>query len=523
LTHFSITMVSTVLLLPLLIAGLFLFWKRKTIRDFLVFRRKAMIAMQDIPGPSTLPLVGAAYQFKPNPADFGDQVADFMRIYCLEHEKRCGMMQMWIGPMPMLFVQDPDIAKEILESNTLITKSHDYDLVSEWIGTGLLISTNEKWYARRKMLTPAFHFNVLKGYNEVFVRQGQVLLDTLEKHADTGREFDVFPFIKRCALDIICETAMGTNINSQIGGNSEYVDAVVRVSDLIFSYMRFPWLWLKPVWYGSGMGFEFDRLVKLTNDFTRNVINERRQNLIDEGAMNEEMTEEEMKNKKLVFLDLMLMKQKSAGLSDEDIREEVDTFMFEGHDTTASGMAFCVWYLGQHPEYQALVHDELDEIFGDSDREPAEADLKKLNYLERCIKEALRLRPSVPLLARRLTHDVILGGFTMPENMTVVVCPMATHRSPKHWERPEEFYPDHFTQESMSKRHPYAYFPFSAGPRNCIGQKFAMSEEKTVLSWFFRRYRVESVVPYPGNRPVPELILKPSDGVRVRMYKRRAD
>ncbi|GMS80341.1 hypothetical protein PENTCL1PPCAC_2516, partial [Pristionchus entomophagus] len=351
----------------------------------------------------------------------------------------------------------------------------------------------------------------------------EVLVEVVEKHADSGREVDVFPFIKRCALDIICETAMGTNINSQIGGNTEYVDAVVRVSDIIFSHIRFPWLWLIPIWYGCGIGFEFDRLVKLTNDFTRNVMNDRRQTLLDEGMLNETMTDDEIKKRKLVFLDLMLIKQQSANLSDEDIREEVDTFMFEGHDTTASGMAFCVWYLGQYPEYQARIHDELDQVFGDDDRDPNEGDIKRLNYLEKCIKEALRLRPSVPLLARRLTHDTTLGGFYLPENMTVVACPMATHRCPTYWERPDEFYPDHFEPEAVAKRHPFAYFPFSAGPRNCIGQKFAISEEKIVLSAFFRKYRIETIVPFPGNRPIPEIILKPSDGVRVKMFKRRID
>ncbi|KAF8385617.1 hypothetical protein PRIPAC_74759, partial [Pristionchus pacificus] len=359
--------------------------------------------------------------------------------------------------------------------------------------------------------------------NEVFIMQSQILVDVLDKYADTGKEFDVFPFIKRCALDIICETAMGTNINSQIGGNSEYVDAVVRVSDIIFSHIRFPWLWLKPVWYGCGIGFEFDRLVKLTNDFTRKVINERRQTLLDDGMLSQAMSDEEIKKRKLMFLDLLLIKQESAALSDEDIREEVDTFMFEGHDTTASGMAFCVWYLGQHPLYQAQVHDELDEVFGDEDRDPTEADLKKLIFLEKCIKETLRLRPSVPLLARRLTHDTTLGGIDLPENMTIVACPMATHKSPQYWERPEEFYPDHFEPEAVAKRHPFAYFPFSAGPRNCIGQKFAISEEKIVLSSFFRKYRVETTVPSPGNRPIPEIIMKPSDGVKVRMFKRIAD
>ncbi|GMT22275.1 hypothetical protein PFISCL1PPCAC_13572, partial [Pristionchus fissidentatus] len=176
----------------------------------------------------------------------------------------------------------------ILESNTLITKSSQYDIISKWIGTGLLTSTTEKWFGRRKMITPTFHFNILKGYVDVFVKQGQIFVDQLEKHADTGREMDVFPFIKRCALDIICETAMGTSMDTQTGGNAEYVDAVKRLSEIVWNFQRFPWLWLKPIWYGCGMGFEFDRLVKMTNDFTRKVIAERRRQLEEDGLLEDD-------------------------------------------------------------------------------------------------------------------------------------------------------------------------------------------------------------------------------------------
>nr|ABF06547.1 CYP4BE1 [Ips paraconfusus] len=429
------------------------------------------------------------------------------------------MIKAWLGPVPILFVVDPDSAKVILESNTLITKSSFYDKVADWIGTGLLISTNEKWQSRRKLLTPAFHFNILKGYTEVMVKEGEVFVDQLDKLADTGREFNLYPYVKRCALDIICETAMGTHINAQIGMNSEYVDAVTRVSDLTWTYIRFPFFWIKPIWYASSYGFEFDRLVKLTNDFTRKVINERREALREEGIL--ESGPKISTKQRMAFLDLLLMHQAASNLNDEDIREEVDTFMFEGHDTTAAGMAFAIWLIGQNAEAQAKVHAEVDSIFGDSSRPPEEADVTKLVYLERCIKESLRLFPSVPLFARRLTHDITIKDTVLPEGLNLILAPLATHRDPEQYERPWEFYPDHFTQEAIAKRHPYAYFPFSAGPRNCIGQKFALSEEKIVLSWFFRRFRVESSEPMPGNRPLPELILKPSDGVLCKIYRRR--
>ncbi|CAL2044435.1 unnamed protein product [Caenorhabditis brenneri] len=397
----------------------------------------------------------------------------------------------------------------------------------EWIGTGLLTSTNEKWRQRRKMLTPTFHFNVLQRYQEIFAQRGLVLVNLLNRTANNQDPVNIFPYIKRCALDIICETAMGAKVNAQIGENNQYVDAVGRVSEIIWNYERFPWLWLTPIWYLTGLGFEFDRLVKLTNDFTRKVISSRKSEF-DESVFEETNDLEYPKGKKrLAFLDFLLKMQKEGKLSDEDIREEVDTFMFEGHDTTASGMAFTIWWIGQYPEYQKKVHEEIDAVFGDdTERLPTNDDIKQLVYLEKCIKEALRLFPSVPLIARKLTEDLALPHpihktFTLPKGLTVIAGLLASSRDPREYERPEEFFPDHFDAERVARRNPYSYIPFSAGPRNCIGQKFAILEEKTVLSWIFRRFQVQSVEHWPDGRPVPELILRPYDGVKMILKNRR--
>ncbi|KAE9418394.1 hypothetical protein Angca_004160 [Angiostrongylus cantonensis] len=484
----------------------------------------------NVPGPPCLPIIGAAHQFKWNNVEFAYQLERYAREYIIDNNNCYGLAKIWIGP-------------PILESSTNISKPSQYDIISKWIGTGLLTSTNEKWLRRRKMLTSAFHFNVLQGYHEIFVQQGEILVNLLAREKGF---FDLFPYIKRCALDIICETAMGTPIHCQTDGNSEYVQAVQRLTSILWKHQRqdtfcflflfcltsvfyflvmfvsprFPWLWLKPIWYLSGFGFEFNRLVKLTNGFTRKVIAERKCVVVEREWELCEDNEGNTNKKKLAFLDLLLYMQRSHELTDEDIREEVDTFMFEGHDTTSSGIAFTVWWLGQMPECQRKVHKELDSVFGDSDRLPTPEDLRKLVYLEKCIKESLRLTPPVPLVARKLSNNVVIGDVTLPEGLTVVVWPMPTARDERYWERPEQFYPEHFDAEKVAKRSAYAYIPFSAGPRNCIGQKFALLEEKSVLSWIFRRYSIETEEPFPGNLPVPEIVLKPMNGVRVRLTSR---
>lgn len=145
-------------------------------------------------------------------------------------------------------------------------------------------------------------------------------------------------------------------------------------------------------------------------------------------------------------------------------------------------MAFCFFLLAQNQEDQKKCTEELDDIFGDDDRAPTMNDLRGMRYLEMCIKETMRLYPSVPLIARRISEDIPMGKRILPAGSDVIILPYATHRLPHIFEDPEKFNPERFSPENCEKRHPYAFLPFSAGPRNCIGHKFAIIEMKTVIS-----------------------------------------
>ncbi|KAF1752830.1 hypothetical protein GCK72_019385 [Caenorhabditis remanei] len=492
--------------------------------------RKCAQNLSMVNGPPSLPLIGSAHLFKWHPYDFTFQMEHWAQKYMFGRAKYGeiaaknnevdGIMLLWIGPVPIVFLGISECIRPVLESNTNISKPSQYDKMSEWIGTGLLTSTHEKWFHRRKMLTPTFHFSIIQDYFPIFARHADVLVEAVEAHVD-GDFFDGFPYFKRCTLDIICETAMGIQVNAQLGHNNEYVHAVKRISEVVWNHMKFPWLWIKPIWYLTGLGFEFDRNVKLTNDFVRKVIQERKELLKEE--------DEASQRKRKAFLDLLLTIQKEKGtLSDEDIREEVDTFMFEGHDTTSSGIGFTILWLGFYPECQKKLHKELDEVFGfATDQTPTMDDIKKCHYLEKCIKESLRMFPSVPLIARRLSEDVTIDHpsgqkIVLPAGLAACISPIAAARDPRAYPDPDTFNPDNFDIDTISGRDPYAYIPFSAGPRNCIGQKFAILEEKTVLSRFFRKYEVESLQTEENLRPIPELILRPYNGIRIKIKRREA-
>ncbi|KJH47357.1 hypothetical protein DICVIV_06562 [Dictyocaulus viviparus] len=164
--------------------------------------RQCTKALMDLPGPPNLPIIGAAHLFKWNNVEFACQLEDWAQQYILSDNKYCGLAKVWVGPVPLVFCGKQESIKPILESNTIITKPSQYDIISKWIGTGLLTSTNEKWFHRRKLLTSTFHFNILQGYQEIFAVQGEILVNLIAKEKGF---FDMFPYIKRCALDIICD------------------------------------------------------------------------------------------------------------------------------------------------------------------------------------------------------------------------------------------------------------------------------------------------------------------------------
>ena len=226
--------------------------------------------------------------------------------------------------------------------------------------------------------------------------------------------------------------------------------------------------------------------------------------------------------KRMTFMDTLIYEHLNHPLefTELNIREEVDTFMFEGHDTTAWGLIWATYLLGLHPEIQEKVYEELHSIFGDDcEREFTFEDIRKLRYTECVVKEAQRLFPSVPLIARRLTEPITILGHALPCGIDAIICPTLVHTNPDHWVDPLRFKPERFLDNDRH-RHPYAFIPFSAGPRNCIGQKFALLEEKTLLASLFRRFKVTSLIPRDKIRVATALIIKSSTPIRVKIELR---
>ncbi|UYV77783.1 CYP4V2 [Cordylochernes scorpioides] len=256
------------------------------------------------------------------------------------------------------------------------------------------------------------------------------------------------------------------------------------------------------------------------------VIEGRKSELVQNPALLGTVDPESMTNlnNKKPFLDLLLYHHMVTGeLTLEDIEDEVNTFLFEGHDTTASGLSFTIYLLGLHPDIQEKVRSEVLEHLGPLEQPMTPEGLKELRYLEMVIKESMRLYPPVMHFSRQLQSDIELGGKKIPKGVVIAVSPTGFHYNPTYFPSPEIFDPERFNLENSKKRHPFAYIPFSVGPRNCIdlvlgevcgrfitvvcdeffgitvqklveteGQKFAILEMKAVLASIVRRFSIKS-------------------------------
>uniref|UniRef100_A0A0C9RJA5 Cyp4c3_0 protein n=1 Tax=Fopius arisanus TaxID=64838 RepID=A0A0C9RJA5_9HYME len=433
-----------------------------------------------------------------------------------------GINKAWLGPNPYIFVSKASTVEKILSSNRHIDKSFDYNFLRPWLGTGLLTSNGSKWRQRRKILTPTFHFTILEDFIEVFGEQTAILVKQLESELH-NESFNISPYVTHCTLDIICETAMGRQVSAQNNSDSEYVRAVYEIGNIIQTRQASIWYHPDSLFRITPLYKKHQECIRVLHAFSSKVISERKGEILNNTENNNIDEVNGMKKKRLAFLDMLIEASENGTiLSNEDIREEVDTFMFEGHDTTSSAICWTLYLLGCHPEYQERVVEELDQVYGEGDyhRRPTLKDLKSMRYLERCIKEALRLYPSVPLLARRIAEDVQIGSYTIPEGTTAVVIVPMLHRNPEVFSNPEKFDPDRFSPENSKGRHPYAFIPFSAGPRNCIGQKFALLEEKAVISGVLRKFRIESAERREDVSITAELVIRAKNGLNVRIKPR---
>ena len=416
----------------------------------------------------------------------------------------------WVGPFqPRVTVYHSELVRKLLKEPK---DDSLYNLLKPWLGDGLLISQGKKWFRNRRLLTPAFHYEILKPYIDVYNSCLKIMLQKWTTSAKKNRPVKVFETVKLLSLDIIMRCVFSFESNCQQEGAQKhpYLQAVCDLVELTAArfltlHHRIDW-----IYYLSDNGRKYRKACKIAHDYSEMVIKERRKAL----KTNQESSD---KRKYLDFLDILLTAadEDGNGLTDLEIRDEADTFMFEGHDTTTSGISWTLYCLAKYPEHQEKIREEVRNVL--MGREWLDYDdLKELKYTQWCIKEAMRLYPPVFFFSRRVSSDIELDGHLIPKGMPIDVAIYIIHKHPDLWENPEEFDPLRFHPSNAEGRDPYAYLPFSAGQRNCIGQNFALNEEKLVIGSVVHRFTL-SLVEGHKVEMCPTVVLRTTDDILVNL------
>ncbi|KAJ8027652.1 Cytochrome P450 4V2 [Holothuria leucospilota] len=485
------------------------------LRKYFVMKYK----LRHLTGPRGLPLLGNLLQFGKDNISFMKQLSVWA-----EEFRESGYYLLYFGTKPVLMIYNANDVEIILRDTQIDRKNFLYYFNEAWLGNGLLLSEGPKWVSRRKLLTPSFHFSMLENFVEVMNCHAKHLSDKLCGLVEEPK-VELLELLSLCSLDILNECMMGRKLGAQQGEGKGYVEAVHRIGGIFTKRFQCPWLWNETLFGWSTLGKEQARVLETLHKTTKKVFQDRKLELQSESKslIIDDKSQEVRKRRRLAFLDLLIAAQRQDNtLPDEGILEEVDTFMFEGHDTVSSSTTIAMYLIGKHPEIQRKLQEELDEVFGnDRDRPVTMEDLKKLDYLSCVMKEGQRLLTTVPYIGRELVNDISVCGTVIPKDTAVFLGLYWLHRDTHHFTDPEKFDPDRFLPANSKELHHFAYVPFSAGHRNCIGQKFAIMEQKVIMATVLRKISLTSLQTIEELKLANELVLRPTNGVYVKLTLRQ--
>jgi cytochrome P450 len=433
------------------------------------------------------PLDDAGYNFLPprlraqlvvlpslmrNPADYFAQTA-----------RRYGGV-VTLSPNRAYLVTDPDGVKHILQDNhTNYIKGPWYQVLRPLMGDGLFSSDGDYWKRQRRLIQPAFQRKHHPRMAGIVVDSTSRMLQRWEGHASRAEAVDGRVEVILLTLEILLRSMFSGDL---IGSEQVLRDAILDCSrhmDLVGAVKIVKLL----TWFRFAKRHRFQRAIRTLDDFILRVVDQRRRNQVDNGD--------------LVSLLLWARdEQTGESMSDRQIRDELMTMLQAGNDTVADAVSWTWYLLAKHPEVRQRVELEVDSAL--KGRPPGFEDLPTLDYIHRVITEAMRIYPPAWVFARSAMKDDVIGGYHIPAEALVIVSPYVTHRLPGLWEDPERFDPDRFLPERSQGRPRFAYFPFSAGPRQCIGASIAMMEAQMIIAMAAQRYRL-SVPPgfSPGLKP----------------------
>jgi cytochrome P450 len=407
-------------------------------------------------------------------------------------ERHGDVVQMKMLRRHWTFLSHPTDIEDFLVGHASDVVRDDYArLLRRILGYGLLTSDGDLWKRQRKLVAAAFTPKRIRDYADSMTR---VTDQGLSRFAD-GKQIDVHAEMSHLTLDVVADVLFGANVSDSD------VDVVRRSVEVFMTlFASSPELVLGiPEWVPTALNratkkslTEMDAIIHRIIA-TRRASGERRNDVLD--AMMDAMDED------------------GSRMDDAQLRDEVFTLFGAGHETTALALTHALYAIGTHPDVKRKLWAEIESVLGG--RLPTQADVSKLVYTDRVIKEAMRLYPPVWMTGREVAKEMTVGGVRLVPGTQVAVSQWIVNHDPRWWPNPQAFDPDRFEPELTKSRPRFAYFPFGGGPRICVGNHFAMMEAVLMLAIIAQRWDVQ-ILPFERLEFAPSITLRAKDGKGLR-------
>jgi cytochrome P450 len=441
------------------------------------------------PGPRGMPILGML------PAVRRDPIRVFMQAALQFGD----VVYFKIGPRRGYLISNPEDVRHVLQDNARnYHKSPLYEKLRIFLGNGLLTSEDDFWLRQRRIAQPAFHRQRVAALATVMADAAREAAERWQPFASTGQTVDVDEEMMRLTRTVVLRALLGADLGP-------FTSAIDRAWSVINQHVG------ESFW---SLGFDtlptpkyrrFKAARAVLREAVDHVIAERRRDSHDSGDL---------------LSMLMSARDEDTGeaMTDEQLRVEVTTFLLAGQETTSLALTWTWYLLSQHPVVRQKLEDEIDAVL--EGRLPEYADLATLPYLRMVVDESMRLYPPAWGFSRQALNDDQLGGFRLPRGWLAFVIPYVLHRLPAFWPEPDRFDPERFSPEHTMNRPKFAYIPFGAGPRQCIGNQFALIETQLILATFAQSYRLHLA---PGHTvdTWPLITLRPRFGMPMIVERRQ--
>jgi cytochrome P450 len=453
--------------------------------------QRTLATTKTIPAVPGRPIIGSLREFQRNPLGFslevGENYGDIARVTMLGEES--------------IFVNDPDAIQHVLQTNSrnYDKQTMDYQLLYPLVGQGLLTSDGDAWLRQRRLMQPAFHRQRIAALGQMMVDETLAVLARWQDAAQQDAAIAVDQEMMRLTLSIVGKALLSVDLGAEA---SEFGQAF-KQANARFGYENMLSIMLP--WLPTRQNRQYKAAVQTMDRLVYEIIARRR---AEPGEHDDLLT----------MLLAARDEETGRGMTDRQLRDEMMTILLAGHETTANALTWTFYLLSQHPRAAARLHAEVDDVL--AGRPPGVADLPRLPYTRMVLHEALRLYPPVWSLARRAVEADELAGYPIPAGSVIHMSFYALHRHPRLWDEPDAFRPERFAEAETEKRHKFAYLPFSAGPRKCIGDQFALTEGQLILATVAQRFDL-ALAPHQRIDTAALITLNPKHGMRMIPQGRR--